>query len=64
MTTPDMQDEKRIEIIQRVFRGELTVLRAAVILGISAHGQGGGSFLCSGGGDTSLVALKVSEKQG
>ena len=30
-----MQDEKRLEIIQRVFRGELTVLRAAVILGLS-----------------------------
>src|ERR1043166_6290075 len=35
MTTLTMQDEKRIEIIQRVFRGELTVLRAAVFLGIS-----------------------------
>lgn len=35
MTTLTMRDEKRIEIIQRVFRGELTVLRAAVILGIS-----------------------------
>ena len=35
MTTLTMQDEKRIEIIQRVFRGELTVLRAAVILGLS-----------------------------
>jgi len=35
MTTLTMQDEKRLEIIQRVFRGELTVLRAAVILGIS-----------------------------
>lgn len=35
MTTLTMQEEKRIEIIQRVFRGELTVLRAAVILGIS-----------------------------
>ena len=35
MTTLTMQDENRIEIIQRVFRGELTVLRAAVILGIS-----------------------------
>lgn len=35
MTTLTMQDEKRIEIIQRVFRGEVTVLRAAVILGIS-----------------------------
>ena len=35
MTTLTMQDEKRLEIIQRVFRGELTVLRAAVILGLS-----------------------------
>src|SRR5215472_10606055 len=35
MTTLTMRDEKRIEMIQRVFRGELTVLRAAVILGIS-----------------------------
>ena len=35
MTTLTMQDEKRIEIIQRVFRGELTVVKAAVILGIS-----------------------------
>jgi hypothetical protein len=35
MTTLTMHDEKRIEIIQRVFRGELTVLRAAVILGLS-----------------------------
>src|SRR6187549_374945 len=35
MTTLTMQDEKRIEIIQRVFRGELTVLRAAVIIGLS-----------------------------
>ena len=35
MTTLTMRDEKRIKIIQRVFRGELTVLRAAVILGIS-----------------------------
>jgi hypothetical protein len=35
MTTLTMQDEKRLEIIQRVFRGELTVLRAAMILGLS-----------------------------
>ena len=35
MTTLTMQDEKRIEVIQRVFRGELTVLKAAVVLGIS-----------------------------
>jgi transposase len=35
MTTLTMQDEKRIEIIQRVFRDELTVSSAAVLLGIS-----------------------------
>jgi transposase len=35
MTTLTMQDEKRIEMIQRVFRGELTVGSAAVLLGIS-----------------------------
>lgn len=35
MTTLTMQDEKRIEVIQRVFRGELTVIEAALIVGIS-----------------------------
>jgi transposase len=30
-----MRDEKRLKIIQRVFRGELTVMQAAVVLGIS-----------------------------
>jgi DNA-directed RNA polymerase specialized sigma subunit len=35
MTTLTMQDEKRLEIIQRVFREELTVAEAATILGIS-----------------------------
>ena len=35
MTTLTIQDEKRIEIIERVFRGELAVLGAALILGIS-----------------------------
>lgn len=35
MTTLTMQDEKRIEIVQRVFRGELTVGEAGTILGIS-----------------------------
>ena len=33
MTTLTMQNEKRIEIVERVFRGALTVLRAAVTLG-------------------------------
>ena len=35
MTTLTMRDEKRIAIIQRVFRGELTVVSAAALLGIS-----------------------------
>jgi transposase len=35
MTTLTMKDEKRIEVIQRVFRGELTVIEAAMIVGIS-----------------------------
>ena len=35
MTTLTMQDEKRLEIIQRVFRGELTVGEAATILAMS-----------------------------
>src|ERR1700730_13129637 len=35
MTTLTMKDEKRLEVIQRVFRGELTVMQAALVLGIS-----------------------------
>ena len=35
MTTLTMQDEKRLKIIQRVFRGEMTVVQAALVLGIS-----------------------------
>jgi transposase len=35
MTTLTMKDEKRLEIIQRVFRGDLTVVEAALILGVS-----------------------------
>lgn len=35
MTTLTMKDEKRLKIIQRVFRGELTMVQAAVVLGIS-----------------------------
>jgi transposase len=35
MTTLTMQDEKRLEIIQRVFRRELTVVEAALVLGVS-----------------------------
>ena len=35
MTTLTMRDEKRLKIIQRVFRGELTVVQAALVLGVS-----------------------------
>ena len=35
MTTLTMQDEKRLEIIQRVFRSELTVAEAATTIAIS-----------------------------
>ena len=35
MTTLTTRGEKRIEIIERMLRGELTVLRAALILRIS-----------------------------
>jgi len=35
MTTLTMKDEKRIAVIQRVFRGELTVVEAAMVLGVS-----------------------------
>lgn len=35
MTTLTMKEEKRLEIIQRVFRGNLTVVRAAMVLGVS-----------------------------
>jgi transposase len=35
MTTLTMKDEKRLELIQRVFRGELTVMEAAMVLGVS-----------------------------
>jgi transposase len=34
MTTLTMRDEKRLEIIQRVFRRDLTVVEAALVLGI------------------------------
>jgi hypothetical protein len=35
MTTLTMKDEKRIEVIQRLFRGELSVGAAAMILAFS-----------------------------
>src|SRR4030095_12596979 len=33
MTTLTMREEKRLEVIQRVFRGELTVVEAGVVIG-------------------------------
>lgn len=35
MTTLTMQEEKRLDVIQRVFRSELTVVQAAVVMGVS-----------------------------
>ena len=35
MTTLTMQEEKRLEVIQRVYRGELTVVQAALVIGLS-----------------------------
>jgi transposase len=35
MTTLTMQDEKRLDVIQRVYRRELSVVQAAMVLGIS-----------------------------
>ena len=35
MTTLTMKEEKRLEIIQRVYRGDLTVEQAAVVMGVS-----------------------------
>ena len=35
MTTLTMRDEKRLELIQRVFRSEITLSQAALVLGIS-----------------------------
>jgi len=35
MTTLTMQDEKRLDVIQRVYRGELTVVQAALVIGVS-----------------------------
>jgi Helix-turn-helix domain len=35
MTTLTMKEEKRLKIIQRVFRGELTVVEAGVVIGVS-----------------------------
>jgi transposase len=35
MTTLTMQDEKRLDVIQRVYRGDLSVVQAALVMGVS-----------------------------
>ena len=35
MTTLTMKDEKRLDVIQRVYRSELTVVQAALVMGVS-----------------------------
>jgi len=35
MTTLTMRDEKRLDVMQRVYRGELTVVQAALVMGVS-----------------------------
>ena len=35
MTTLTMKDERRLDIIQRVYRNELTVVQAALVMGVS-----------------------------
>jgi DNA-directed RNA polymerase specialized sigma subunit len=35
MTTLTMRDEKRLDVIQRVYRSEITVREAAQVLGLS-----------------------------
>jgi len=35
MTTLTMQDEKRLDVMQRVYRGELTMVQAALVMGLS-----------------------------
>jgi hypothetical protein len=51
---PDDEDEKRLEIIQRVFREELTVVEAAMVLGSQRSAllpsQGSGKRARSEGG--------------
>ena len=43
MTTLTMKDEKRLDVIQRVYRSELTVVEAALDTGSSARGSVTGS---------------------
>ncbi len=35
MTTLTMKEEKRLEVVQRVFRGQLTVVEAVMVVGVS-----------------------------
>lgn len=35
MTTLTMKDEKRLDVIQRIYRSELTVMQAALVMGLS-----------------------------
>ena len=37
MRTLTMEEEKRLEVIQIVFRGELTVVEAAMMIGVSSR---------------------------
>jgi len=37
MRTLTMKEEKRLEVIQIVFRGELTVVEAAMMIGVSSR---------------------------
>jgi len=69
MTALTMRDEKQIEIIERVFRGELTVLGAALILGISerqclSHQTTGSSAKTQGGNLTEPRATLQAQDEG
>jgi hypothetical protein len=37
MTTLTTKEEKRLEVIQRLFQGEVTVIQAALVLEITRH---------------------------
>ena len=40
MTTLTMKDEKRLDVIQRVYRSELTVVEVARVMGLSRSARG------------------------
>ena len=46
-----MKEEKRLEIIQRVFRGELRVVEAGVVIGVSERQCYGIKARVTKGGD-------------